>query len=77
MRRRGASEREKRGWTRAAAAVTQQTLEANLSHLLQEFTGWGCRYRPGVLWTNLSLRGCHDDCQRSARLRVPRRSGGF
>jgi hypothetical protein len=35
--------------------VAQPTLEANLRHLLQEFTA-GDPMREGVLWTNLSLR---------------------
>src|SRR5215510_1802010 len=40
---------------RPPRAVAQPALEANLRHLLQEFTA-GDPMREGVLWTNLSLR---------------------
>ncbi len=45
----------KKGVDARRAAVAQPTLEANLRHLLQEFTA-GDPMREGVLWTNLSLR---------------------
>jgi hypothetical protein len=45
----------KKGGGRPPRAVAQPTLEANLRHLLLEFTA-GDPMRAGVLWPNLSLR---------------------
>src|SRR5215470_18516272 len=51
----GGGAHPKKGGGRPPRAVAQPTLEANLRHLLQEFTA-GDPMREGVLWTNLSLR---------------------
>src|SRR5262247_274039 len=54
-RGRGGGSYPQKGGGRPPRAVAQPTLEANLRHLLQEFTA-GDPMREGVLWTNLSLR---------------------
>src|SRR5499426_3727295 len=51
----GGGAHPQKGGGRPPRAVAQPTLEANLRHLLQEFTA-GDPMRAGVLWTNLSLR---------------------
>src|SRR6476660_6257135 len=54
-RGRGGGSHPQKGGGRPPYAVAQPTLEANLHHLLQEFTA-GDPMREGVLWTDLSLR---------------------
>jgi hypothetical protein len=52
---RAAGRIRKKGGGRPPCTLAEPKLEANLRHLLQEFTG-GDPMREGVLWTNLSLR---------------------